>query len=290
MTTPTVPAPAVSYTAPAVTDVDDGPAAGSVASATTDVCRNCGEARRGAYCSRCGQHFLEDRLTFRLLAAEAWERITVERGFLRTLWDMTVRPGVVVRRYVSGQRRRYVSPFTYLLVGGAVTLLLAHVFDEAFAAYLREQVTRIAVDAQLPLTAAQTEAYVRGYAVMAEQTTYTSLAVGAMYALLLRLLFRRSGINLAEASVFALFTFGHVYFVDALVSLATVPPTGDMGLSMALAMPLYLVVTSVAAVQYFGRPLRTVLKNALAIAVAFGLFSLLAMAGIMLYALLGTRG
>ncbi|HEU4630290.1 MAG TPA: DUF3667 domain-containing protein [Gemmatimonadaceae bacterium] len=279
-TTPTVPASGVSYTAPAVTDV---PAA-APAAATADACRNCGEARHGAYCSHCGQHFLEDRLTFRLLAAEAWERITFERGFLRTLWEMTIRPGVVVRRYVSGQRRRYVSPFTYLVVGAALSLVVLHLFDEAFAVYLRQQVAATGVAARLAFTPAQTDAYVRAYGVVVEQTTYTSLVVGVLYALLLRLLFRRSGVNLAEASVFALFTFGHVYFVDALVSLATIPTTGDMGLSMGLTLPLYLVVTGLAAAQYFGRPLWTVVKNSVAVVVAFGLFSVLAMIAMALYA------
>jgi hypothetical protein len=150
-----------------------------------DACRNCGEARSGEYCSRCGQHFLEDRLTFRLLAAEAWERIALERGFLRTMWEMTARPGVVVRRYVDGQRRTYVSPFTYLVLGGALSLLVLHFYGDLFAAYMRQQVVATDMGAQLGLSAAQKEAYARAYVGVAEQTTYTSLAVGLFAQLMM---------------------------------------------------------------------------------------------------------
>ena len=257
--------------------------------AESTTCRNCGATRHGAYCSRCGQHFLEDRLTFRLLASELWERVTFERGFPATLLGMTVRPGQVIRAYVDGQRRRWVSPLTYVLFGAALSLLVLHLFGDVFTTYAREHLTRSAGAMQLGLGAAQQDAYVRGYVALAEQTTYTSLAVGGLYALLLRLLFRRTGINLAESFVFALFVFGHVYYVDAVVSVITIPLTGTLTLASALTVPIYLVVGGFAAAQYFGRPVRSVLKNSLALLVAFAVFSVVSIIAIAVYVRLTVR-
>ena len=83
----------------------------------------------GEYCHQCGQHFLE-RLTIRLFVHELVTRVSIERGLLYTVWDMTRDPGGVIRRYIAGQRRRYVSPVTYLLFGAALMLLTFPLYED----------------------------------------------------------------------------------------------------------------------------------------------------------------
>ena len=252
-------------------------------------CRNCGAARVGEYCADCGQHFLEDRLTFRLLAHEAWERV-VERGLLHTLRDMTARPGRVVRDYVEGRRRRYMSPLSFLLLGGALTLLVFPLTRPLLEGYLRGQLRASFLDRPHPLlTPAQAEEYVRLTMLVSQNTTYVALFVCIVFALFLRLFFRRQGINLVESSVFALFTFGYVYFVSAPFSLLLVAGMGNVQAYVYGVFPIYLVVCAATAAQYFGRPLRSALKAAVALLLSYGIFSVTLTVGIMTYLLLPRR-
>ena len=78
-------------------------------------CANCGAALTGAFCQACGQaahihrsllHLAEELLHGLLhFDAKAW----------RTLPLLVFRPGLLTRRYIDGQRMRYVSPLALFL-------------------------------------------------------------------------------------------------------------------------------------------------------------------------------
>ena len=88
-------------------------------------CLNCGAERLGAYCQRCGQHHLDDRLTLRVVWREFAERfLKLERGLLATLKLALLDPGALARRYVGGERRRFVNPISFLLIGSAIAVLM----------------------------------------------------------------------------------------------------------------------------------------------------------------------
>ena len=90
-----------------------------------DVCPNCTTPEAGDYCAGCGQSLRIERLTLRILFAEfARKFLNFERGLLRTIKDLSLRPGQTMRAYVEGQRRTYVNPFTYLVFGMAVNLIV----------------------------------------------------------------------------------------------------------------------------------------------------------------------
>ena len=88
-------------------------------------CLNCGADRLGDYCQSCGQYHLDDRLTLRVVWREFAERfLKLERGLPATLRLALLDPGALARRYVGGERRRFVNPISFLLVGSAVAVLL----------------------------------------------------------------------------------------------------------------------------------------------------------------------
>lgn len=87
-------------------------------------CLNCGADRLGAYCHNCGQHHLDDRLTLRVVWREFAERfLKLERGLFATTKAALLDPGGLARRYVEGQRRRFVNPISFLLIGSALAVL-----------------------------------------------------------------------------------------------------------------------------------------------------------------------
>ena len=104
----------------------------------------------------------------------------VNGGFLYTLKELFVHPGIMLRGYITGRRVRYLNPFTYLvlisLVGGFVyarTGIIEHV-DEMF------------------LASGDTISFTR------EHFNYRILMMIPSYAIVCSIIFRSFKYNLAE--------------------------------------------------------------------------------------------
>jgi len=85
-------------------------------------CPNCGARRVGPYCHRCGQKRLapEERTLRHFLGQFINALLHLDGRFPRTLGLLLARPGALGRRYLAGQRRRYVAPLALFLIGNVV--------------------------------------------------------------------------------------------------------------------------------------------------------------------------
>jgi hypothetical protein len=80
------------------------------------VCRNCGAAASGTYCTACGQETSLALPTVRALLREAAGRYVAFDGRMwRTLIGLC-RPGFLTLEYFAGRRRRYIRPARLFLV------------------------------------------------------------------------------------------------------------------------------------------------------------------------------
>lgn len=91
------------------------PSAGEAPHGRRSACLNCGAQLTGAYCNSCGQ----PSHVHRTLGA-FWHDIThsvlhFEGKIWRTLPLLAWRPGELTRRYVEGERARFVSPIAMFL-------------------------------------------------------------------------------------------------------------------------------------------------------------------------------
>jgi hypothetical protein len=78
-------------------------------------CLNCGESLTGAYCAACGQSAHVHR-TFGAIWHELMHGVLHFDGKLwRTLPELALRPGILTRRYIAGERARFVSPLALFL-------------------------------------------------------------------------------------------------------------------------------------------------------------------------------
>lgn len=272
--TPLVPAPAT--TAPL--------AAPPVTPSTT--CRNCGAARLGEYCQDCGQHFLEERLHIRSLLQDlVQQHLSVNRGLLRTIIEMTRSPGSVVRRFIQGQRRRYVNPFTYLFFGAAVALLFFVLYRDQYELWMQAKMAGLDENQDV-LTTAQAREYGRILFSLSQQAAYTSLAMCVPFALLIRLFARKRGINLAEAFVFSLYGFGHATLLGSLATPLLLLSGISIDVQVNISYAIYMLVFAHLAHGFFGRGVRPILLVIAALVVAYGAFSLLLGGGTMAYVIL----
>ena len=88
-------------------------------------CGTCGEEFQGNYCPRCGQSSKIGRYSFKaalLLFLDVWGM--GNRGMFRTLRDLILRPGYLIRDYISGMQMAYFPPFKLLFLLTALLLIV----------------------------------------------------------------------------------------------------------------------------------------------------------------------
>jgi hypothetical protein len=86
-------------------------------------CLNCTAPLTGPYCAQCGQKAHVHR-SLRAFAGDFVSGVlNFEGKFWRTLPMLAWRPGILTRRYIDGQRARYISPIALFLF--SVFLLFA---------------------------------------------------------------------------------------------------------------------------------------------------------------------
>jgi len=177
---------------------------------------------------------------------------------------------------VRGDRKVYANPFAYLVVGTAVSILVQK------AVHFQERMIASSHTAMMesPL---QLEFAKRFTELMSQNALYVSIGIVVPLALLLRLFFLRSGYNMAECFVFALYTVGHLALLGfVLIPLYMLLPSaalkGVAGISVAV------IYTSFAARGFFsGRLIAVVLKTAIAYVAAYCVFFLVMMILILVY-------
>jgi hypothetical protein len=88
-------------------------------------CCTCGHEYQGNYCPCCGQSARIGRYSFKnavLLFLDVWGM--GNRGMFRTLRDLILRPGYLIRDYISGMQMAYFPPFKLLFLLTALLLIV----------------------------------------------------------------------------------------------------------------------------------------------------------------------
>lgn len=91
------------------------PATGEAAAGAEANCLNCGAELAGAYCHQCGQKGHVHRTIHAFLNEFLHGVVHFEGKIWRTLPLLAWRPGDLTRRYVEGERARFVSPLALFL-------------------------------------------------------------------------------------------------------------------------------------------------------------------------------
>ncbi|HVE79878.1 MAG TPA: DUF3667 domain-containing protein [Gemmatimonadaceae bacterium] len=250
-----------------------GPAAGAAAGGAPAtiavrpmgaVCLNCGTPLAGPFCGACGQRHREGRLTLRSVAeALVAQFLTVDRGLWLTIARLTTNPGAVIRDYITGRRRRYVGPVAYVFFGGAIVLLAFRFSERMDTAWIQEQVSQYTAGPDPIFSARQGEAYRRFLLTVRGSQGVTSLLMAVPFALMLRWLFRRSGVNVAEAAVFTLYTLGHVLVLYTVLE-PVVALAGDRGLRTTVLLLVGCAISVNAGLTFFGPRVSTAARMLLA--------------------------
>lgn len=91
------------------------PPAAATGTVAVRCCANCGAHLVGRYCHECGQSSRLQRSLLHFGEEMLHGLVHFDARGLRTLPLLALRPGVLTRRYIDGQRTRYVNPVVLFL-------------------------------------------------------------------------------------------------------------------------------------------------------------------------------
>ena len=117
-------------------------------SAEMHRCATCGEEYQGNYCPRCGQSARIGRYSLKkalLLFLDVWG--LGNRGMFRTLRDLLLRPGYMIRDYISGMQMAYFPPFKLLFLLVALEMVVASGYNLKDLRFLGSAATEQAMPA-----------------------------------------------------------------------------------------------------------------------------------------------
>ena len=104
----------------------------------TGYCINCSQEVNTPYCSQCGQPFPPQRMSIGHVFADFQGRPYGTRGlFWRTIKDLTLKPGEVVRSYVMGNRVLYNRPIGYFFLMITLMLITASLLNVDYVEFLK---------------------------------------------------------------------------------------------------------------------------------------------------------
>ena len=93
------------------------------------VCNNCGHTFRGNYCPVCSQSARHGRISWAAIYQGIGQLWGIEsRSAVYTLWQLFLRPGYLVRDYISGKRQVSYPPVKLLFILAAVVTLVRYFF------------------------------------------------------------------------------------------------------------------------------------------------------------------
>jgi hypothetical protein len=245
---------------------------------TPVLCKNCNSPVEGNYCPECGQAKKTERLTFRNILKDFAEQVTeLDTGFLRTLKDLTLQPGHMVRAYVLGQRKPYMRPFQFYLLMLAVYFAFNEVLDIDPMEASNQLVEKMNPSG---MSKRQQEAQAISSQLMGKNIKLMLSLLLVTQAFSLRLLYRKSGLYLAEMFVITLFMTGYQYIFFLVASLSVL--VLDYGKAYWILYGVVsmgtLIHSTWSIVQFFnGKGIRFIFKASLAVLTSLVFYILFAM-------------
>ncbi len=222
---------------------------------------------------------LPHRLTLRFIFAQFVERFfNLEHGVLRTARELTTEPGAMIRRYVEGDRTGYANPLTYLVLCSAMSIAVQTL--TGFRARFIED-----LKSGLDTSPEQMQFFNDFTELIFQNTLYLSFAVLVPLALALRFFFRRSGRNLAEVLVFALYAGSQAAIFGLVVIPVYLVTRMNPNLNSALGLAIAIAYFAFAAVGFFGKGRATVVKTAVSYLLSFAVFMVFVFAATLSYLL-----
>jgi hypothetical protein len=200
-------------------------------SSVIHTCKSCGSSGRGNFCSHCGQSLNTKRITVTELIREIYHYFThIEKGFLFTLKQLVIAPGLMQRTYIQGKRNIHQKPFSMFLICATISAVSRYWIFNAIIHYYH---TDIVSEAK----------FFHEYMVM------MFILLVPVYVLITYLLFYKSGYNYAEIGVLILYMAAIFFLLAVLIGfLKLIFPHLD---TVYIEFPVYIIYITITLINFF---------------------------------------
>lgn len=241
-------------------------------------CVNCAQPVSTPFCPNCGQQHPPKKLRFYSLLSDFQARIYgFDNMFLRTVKDLTKKPGKVAKDFINGNRVKYFGPVGYFFFLLSVYLLMASLlsvdlfeFTEASSAFRDPNVRADHFQHDMVVW-------------MNDNMRLLSLVVLLSMVFFTWIFFRRSGYNFVETTVLIFFVQGHVIWLS-IFSLIIYKFFGYAldAFFILFIGAIYILFGFIDLYSYLPRA-KVAFKGFLVLFCSYAVFFVLLVAGIVLY-------
>ena len=176
------------------------------------ICKNCEQEFTGNFCHHCGQKNISGRLNFKFVLQDFIANLfNLEAPILRTVKELTIRPGKFCRDFIEGKRVSKYKPVQYYLLIATVYFLFYFAFDINQESFNKSNVYGPENNTlQMSAEAEKINSGVKQFLVVfMDNIKYIDVAYILVIAFLAKLFFKKSGYNYVETLVTIFYIKAH---------------------------------------------------------------------------------
>ncbi|PWK15740.1 uncharacterized protein DUF3667 [Arcicella aurantiaca] len=147
------------------------------------------------------------RIDGHYISHEIKHLLHLESGFIFTVKQLFIRPGKLVRTFISEDRSKATKPVVFLILSATIFTVIFHFFHMEWQFFGLDQTTE------------NTAQYSTKKAInnwTSSHIGYTSLAIGFLIAFWIRVFFRKHGYNIYEITVLLCYSIGQLLLIIAI--------------------------------------------------------------------------
>lgn len=182
------------------------------------ICPNCSEPLQGKFCSACGQKKIEpsERKLFYFFKQFFGAAFFLENSFIRNLWKLLTKPGLLATDYIEGRQKRWMPPFSIFFLINLIYFIVNPLtdFNLPLNNHIRYHATtysRLAVSMVENRMEKRGITYEEYEAIFDRETIGYSKSLMILYvptlAIFLALIFFKRKLYFAEHFIYALYLF-----------------------------------------------------------------------------------
>lgn len=244
-------------------------------------CKNCSAILNEDfnYCPDCGARIIRNRLTFKNLSHDVTERyFDLDNTFLRTFINLFTKPELVIDGYISGIRKKYLNPISYLGIALTLSGLLIFLMQKVFVIKMDMDVFNQGLNPKL---------YDKIMPIINDFSSLVFILFIPIFAIAGWLTFNKRGYVFSEYLVAFLYTLAQFSIVSFPIGLIVLffAPQHYMGMSIIM-LPL-MIAYSVYVIQRLNKysPAQFILRTCLFLALGMiGYFGLILAFYVILFA------
>ncbi len=237
----------------------------------TNICPNCGNQNIQNYCPNCGEEKYK-RITLKDVIGDFVSNLfTLEGKVLKTVKDLSIRPGIMIANYLNGIRSVYYKPFQYYVLATTLYFIFFYLWGDGFL----EMFSDMGAAHNNTVNAEQMESFKKQMAEFQKENMrlFTFMQV-PIYAWLIWLFFRKkSKHSFTECLIVSLYIMAHALLIGIISTLLT--PIDPSLTLIANTVFTFIYVPWTMAQLYKEKLLPTLLKSWLVIILSMITFGIL---------------